>query len=106
MSRRRFGSIRRRDSGNYQVRYRGPDGLLYPAPMTFQRKGDAERWLALLEAEIVGGNWSSPTARRIDLGDYADRWVRERQLQPRTRELYESLLRNHIKPYLGRRSLD
>jgi integrase len=106
MSRRRFGSIRRRASGNYQVRYRGPDGLVYPAPMTFQRKGDAERWLALLEAEIVRDNWSSPTVRRVDLGDYSDRWVRERKLQPRTRELYESLLRNHIRPYLGGRSLD
>ena len=106
MSRRRFGSIRRRESGNYQVRYRGPDGLMYPAPMMFQRESDAERWLALLEADIVRGKWSSPTARRVALGDYADQWVRERQLQPRTRELYESLLRNHIRPYLGGRSLD
>lgn len=88
------------------MRYRGPDGLVYPAPITFQRKADAERWLALLEAEIVQGKWSSPTARRVVLGDYADQWVRERQLQPRTRELYESLLRNHIRPYLGARSLD
>lgn len=40
------------------------------------------------------------------LGDYASRWVRERRLQPRTRELYESQLRNHIVPYLGARSLD
>jgi integrase len=32
--------------------------------------------------------------------------VRERELQPRTRELYESLLRSHIRPYLGSRSLD
>ena len=106
MSRRRFGSIRRRESGNYQVRYRGPDGLVYPAPMTFQRKGDAERWLSLLEAEIVRGNWSSPTARRVHLGDYASQWIKERELQPRTRELYRSLLRNHIRPYLGTRSLD
>ena len=80
MSRRRFGSIRRRDSGNYQVRYRGPDGLVYPAPTMFQRESDAERWLALLEADIVRGKWSSSTARRIALGDYADRWVMERQL--------------------------
>lgn len=106
MSRRRFGSIRRRASGNFQVRYRGPDGLVYPAPMTFERASDAERWLALLEADIVRGKWSSPTARRVGLGDYASRWVRERQLQPRTRELYESLLKNHIRPYLGARSLD
>jgi hypothetical protein len=83
------------------VRYRGPDGLVYPAPMMFQRESDAERWLALLEADIVRGKWSSPIARRITLGDYADQLVRERQLQPRTRELYESLLRNHIRALPG-----
>ena len=31
---------------------------------------------------------------------------RERPLQPRTRELYESQLRNHIDPYLGAKTLD
>jgi hypothetical protein len=61
--------------------------------MTFERKGDAERWLSLLEAEIVRGNWSSPEGGRVDLTDYAARWVKERELQPRTRELYESLLK-------------
>jgi excisionase family DNA binding protein len=42
-----FGSIGRRESGNYQARYRGPDGRMHSAPMTFARKSDAERWLAL-----------------------------------------------------------
>jgi hypothetical protein len=32
--------------------------------------------------------------------------VAERPLQPRTRELYESQLRNHIDPYLGAKTLD
>jgi hypothetical protein len=30
----------------------------------------------------------------------------QRSLEPRTRELYESQLRNHIEPYLGRKTLD
>lgn len=74
--------------------------------MTFQRKSDAERWLSLLEAEIVRGGWTSPDGGRVELGQYATRWVEERELQPRTRELYASLLKNHIRPYLGARSLD
>lgn len=80
--------------------------MVYPAPMTFPRKTDAERWLSLLEAEIVRGNWSSPDGGQVALADYAARWIRERELQPRTRELYEGLLRNHLGPYLGARSLD
>jgi hypothetical protein len=88
--------IRRRDSGNYQVRYRGPDGVMHAAPMTFERRSDAERWLTLLGGRIIRGEWSSPEGCRLVLADYAARWIRERRLQPRTRELYESQLRNHI----------
>lgn len=66
---------------------RSRNGVMYPAPMMFQRESDAERWLALLEADIVRGKWLSPTARQVALGDYADQWVRERQLQPRAWEL-------------------
>ena len=100
---RHFGSIRRRESGNYQARYRGPDGRMHSAPMTFARKSDAERWLALLQGKVIRGEWSSPDARRVTVGEYAYAWVAERPLQPRTRELYESQLRNHIEPYLGAR---
>ena len=104
--RRRFGTIRRRGSGNYQARYRGPDGLMHAAPMTFGRRTDAERWLMLLKGRIIRGEWSSPEGGRLVLADYAARWIRERRLEPRTRELYESQLRNHIAPYLGSRALD
>jgi len=38
--------------------------------------------------------------------EYAERWIAERRLAPRTRELYEGLLRNHIAPHLGRLTLD
>ena len=79
---------------------------MHAAPMTFERKTDAERWLTLLEGRIIRGEWSSPEGARLVLADYAGRWIRERQLQPRTRELYESQLRNHINPYLGSRTLD
>lgn len=103
---RHFGSIRRRESGNYQARYRGPDGRMHSAPMTFARKSDAERWLALLQGKVIRGEWSSPDARRVTVGEYAYAWVAERPLQPRTRELYESQLRNHIDPYLGAKTLD
>jgi hypothetical protein len=103
---RHFGSIRRRESGNYQARYRGPDGRMHSAPMTFARKSDAERWLTLLEGKMLRGEWSSPNARSVTVAEYAHAWVAERPLQPRTRELYESQLRDHIDPYLGEKTVD
>jgi integrase len=36
---------------------------------------------------------------------YAKKWVAERDLKTRTREEYERLLRLHVQPYLGERSL-
>ena len=74
--------------------------------MTFARKSDAKRWLTLLESRVIRGEWSPPSAPRITLAEYAQTWIAQRSLEPRTRELYELQLRNHIEPYLGRMTLD
>ncbi len=100
--RRRFGSIRKRDSGRYQVRYPGPDGLTRTAPETFARKSDAERYLSLIEAQLLRGEWTDPTRGEIRLRDYAERWITQRAgLRPRTVQLYTWLLGKHVTPYLG-----
>lgn len=54
---RRFGAIRALPSGRWQARYRGPDGLIRPAPHTFLSEKDAERWLTVTESEILRGEW-------------------------------------------------
>ncbi len=101
--RRRFGRVRRLPSGRYQARYRGPDGMDRPAPQTFERKADADRWLASVESELLRGDWSDPAAGQVQLHEYASSWVRERPgLRPKTLQLYEGLLRLHIAPTLGR----
>lgn len=100
---RRFGSIRKRASGRYQVRYPGPDGVMRSAPRTFKLLKEAERYLTLLEAEIMRGEWLDPNKGKIPLQDYAERWVAERpNLRPRTVHLYGWLLNKHITPYLGK----
>jgi hypothetical protein len=98
MARRRFGRVRRLASGRYQVRYPGPDGIDRPAPETFASKTDAEVWLTLKEAEIRRGDWIDPGAGKVRFGDYADNWVNDSVLKPRTEELYRGLLKNHLKP--------
>jgi integrase len=100
-SRRYFGNIRRRDSGQYQARYRAPDGRLLSAPQTFARKSDAVRWLMLKEAEIHRGDWIDPDHADVTFGNYAEQWLRDRVLKVRTVELYQGLLRNHLLPALG-----
>lgn len=102
---RHFGNIRKRASGRYQARYRGPDGGLRPAPHTFERKTDAARWLALKESEINRGDWTDPDAAAVLFSEYAAEWVRDRVLKYRTEELYLGLLRNHLLPTFGSTSL-
>jgi len=99
---RRFGSIRKRESGRYQVRYLGPDGLMRSAPETFARKADAQRYLSLVEAQMIRGEWGDPAQGKVQLRDYAETWITERPgLRPRTVELYSWLLKRYIAPHLG-----
>ncbi|MEV5825211.1 site-specific integrase [Spirillospora sp. NPDC052242] len=99
---RRFGNVRKLPSGRYQASYPGPDGRRRNAPKTFARKGDAERFLALTEAQMIQGQWIDPERAKVKLGVYAAKWIKERPgLRPRTVELYERLLRKHIGPTLG-----
>jgi integrase len=99
---RRFGNIRRLPSGRYQVRYPGPDGRLRSHPQTFDRKGDAERALSLIEAQIISGEWTDPQRGKARLGDYARDWITQRPgLRVRTVDFYRWLLARHIEPYLG-----
>lgn len=99
---RRFGNVRIRESGRYQIRYPGPDGRMRTGPETYPRKGDAERALVLIEAQMSAGEWTDPERAKVRLGDYASAWIAERPgLRPRTVDLYRWLLGKHIAPYLG-----
>lgn len=103
---RSFGTVRQLPSRRWQVRYTNPDGLLRPAPRTFARKKDAEAWLAKAHADIVRDDWIDPDAGRIPFPEYAEDWIAQHAgLGPRTRERYEELLRLHLAPTLGGRSV-
>ncbi|MDO5698607.1 MAG: site-specific integrase [Dermatophilus congolensis] len=85
------------------MRYTGPDGLRRSMEETFRTKSDAEAAWSLLSADLALGRWVAPEAARISVGEYALRWIKQRShLADRTRELYRSLLRLHVSPYLGR----
>ena len=62
--------------------------------MTFGRRADAVRWLALQEAEIKRADWIDPDRSRVVFGEYAEQWITDRVLKVRTTDLYQALLRN------------
>ena len=87
--RRRFGSIRELASGQWQARYRGPDGIMRAADRTFPSKTEAERWLTRTEADILNDDWTNPDAGLIPFGEFATAWIEERpNLRPKTAENY------------------
>lgn len=101
-----FGSIRLLASGRFQARYIGPDGLRRTAPVTFDSKGAARRWLSMCETDILRGTWTDVEAASERLGPYAAKWIRERpNLAARTVEGYEGTLRRHVEPYLGSKEI-
>ena len=98
---RRFGAIRKLPSGRFQARYPGPDGKMRTGPETYATRVEAERFLTLTEAQLMRREWLDPDVGRIALGAYADQWITDRHLRPRTVGLYRQLLRTHIVPVLG-----
>lgn len=106
---RGWGWIRRLPSGRLQASYIGPDTIRHTAPKTFTARMDAEHWLSNERRLIERDEWTPPReraaerkARAITVGEYADRWIEHRNVKPRTRSMYNDLLRLHIKPKLGK----
>lgn len=76
--RRQFGTVRRLPSGRWQARYRGADGQMRAAPQTFERKGDATRWLSQVEVELLRGDWLDPDAGLVPFREFASAWIADR----------------------------
>jgi integrase len=88
-------------SGKYQARYQ-VNRVWRTAPTTFRTKGLADSFLAATRTELERGTWVDPTAGKVALSEYAEKWLADRpSLRPRTVELYRSLLRLHVLPVLG-----
>ncbi|MCB2175598.1 MAG: site-specific integrase [Actinomycetales bacterium] len=111
--RRGFGYIRRLPSKRYQASYIGPDTARHSAPHTFEAKGDAEAWLAEERRACESPQWVAPKdraalaeARRpVTVGEYAESWIVRRDLRPRTRAHYRSMLDRFILPRFADRPL-
>lgn len=108
---RGFGHIRKLPSGRYQASYLGGDASRHNAPGTFETRSAAEVWLASEQQLVASGTWSSPAARVqaahaaargvLTFAVYADRWIEERDIRPKTRSHYRTLFKAHLKPMFG-----
>jgi hypothetical protein len=66
----RLAGVCAQASGRWQARYLGPDGITRNAPMTFETDRQANKWLTVVESEIIGGEWSAPEAGEVKLAAY------------------------------------
>lgn len=109
--RRQQGGVDRLPSGRWRVRVIDPGTGARVSLGSHARKGDAERAYATAIADQNRGLWVDPRDGRLTLAAYAPTWLAARltprgePLRPRVRELYESELRLHILPKLGRLEL-
>lgn len=109
MTRRAFGEIDQLPSGRYRARYTH-SSVRYSAGQSFTTAKLASAFLARQDAAIQAGTWvapgtpEDPACETIDC--YAQRWLVERTLRPRTKEQYDYLLRVHVLPAFGELVLD
>jgi integrase len=107
--RRSWGAIRKLPSGRHQATYRAPNGRRYPAPHTFDTKGDADAWLAAQRTDIARDEWEKPAPKRPaaqTFAAYSADWLATRDLTGRTRTEYQKLLTSHLLGAFGAERLD
>ncbi|MFC0624734.1 tyrosine-type recombinase/integrase [Kribbella deserti] len=101
--RRKFGAVRKLQSGNWQATYIDPiTGARRPAPYTFETETQADDWLTATKADVIRGRWTDPDIGREPFGPYAAKWIEERpNLRVRTKALYVWLNKRYLEPEFG-----
>lgn len=97
-------NIRTLPSGRHQVRFRYK-GVEHVSPHTFRTKADAVAWRDNELSELRKGTWIDPRGGQTTVAAFAASWLAGRDLAERTAELYQQLLRDHINPRFGKKSL-
>ena len=104
VTRRHFGTVRRRASGRWQAVY-WQDGR-YVSAGSFATKADAQARLSEVEVSIRRGNWVDPRSGSVTLSHYSRQWLENRpELAVRTLDLYKFILERHVLPVIGARQL-
>ncbi len=101
-----MGSIRRAPrTKRWEARYRDPRGAQRTA--TFDRKADAQVFLAAIEADMRRGVWRSPDAGRFTFAEVATAWLDSNPAKRLTTLARDTtVVRVHLLPVLGVMRLD
>lgn len=98
-----MASIEKRLKGGqvrWYARYRSPDGK--QKTKTFDRKVNAERYLAGVESSKLAGSYVDPARSRVTVGAWSRQWLEgQTHLKPSTRARYAGILTKHIEPRWG-----
>lgn len=95
--------VEKRGAGRWRARYRDPSGV--ERSKTFPRRAEAERFLAMTEADKAHGAWVDPAAGRKTFGEYARAWQQIQVHRATTADQVGSHLKNHMLPTFGNRPL-
>ncbi len=98
-----MASVAKRPDGKWRARYRDLDG--HEHAQHFDRKADADRWVATQTASLVRGEWIDPRQGRVTFEQYATAWAKAQVWRPKTASRVESTLRLHLIPALGARPI-
>lgn len=84
----------------WRARYRTPDGR--ERSRSFDRKVEAERWLATEQAKVVEGRWTDPAAGKITVRQWAAQYERQGMHRARTTiDRDNTVLRKWWLPRIG-----
>ena len=99
-----MASIDKRPNGRWRARYRERPGGPQRA-RHFDRKADAERFLARIQSQMLDGSYIDPNGGQTTLAEYAAAWQQSQLHRPTTVVQVDAHLRNHVLPFFGDRPI-
>ena len=95
-----MASIRKREWGNYQVRYRDTAGREHAR--AFKKKTHADRFKHEVEHDLDRGDWVDPRAGEVTLTTWVDEaWELGQPVRQRTAADRKSRMDKHVLPVFG-----
>lgn len=90
-------------STTWRARWRDDAGV--QRARSFKKKIEADRFLAGVVTDLARGQYVDPSAGKMKVKEYAEQWRGVQNHRPTTAALYERVLRLHVYPVLGDRTL-
>lgn len=86
--------------GGWKARYRDSEGKCHSK--TFQRRADAERYLAQVTVDLANLDYIAPESAKTPFSVVAEQWWSTKPARKqRVRDQYRAVLDNHVLPHFG-----